>query len=78
MRQNEERILRELAEQGFRPLGQCRVSATGNFRQKLTSTFFIADFIAGNRQIQLGLQAGEISARVRDAGIFQARRRGRR
>ena len=78
MRQGVNRILHELAEQRLGALGQCRVCAAGDFSEQFASAFFVTDFIAGNRQIKLGMESEEVRALFGNAGTLQSRHRYRR
>ena len=60
MRQEVNRILRELAEQRLGALGQRRVCAAGDFSEQFAGAFFVTDFTTGNRKIKLGLESGEV------------------
>lgn len=78
MRQEVNRILRELAEQRLGALGQCRVCAAGDFSEQFAGAFFVTDFTTGNRKIKLGLESGEVRALFRNTGTLQSRHRYRR
>jgi len=77
LRQDVKRILRELAEQRSGALRQHGIWSTGDFGEQFAGAFTVTNVVAGNRQIELGLQGGEVRALVGNAGALQARHRHR-